>query len=107
MTTTDPLLTITRALTDDERRLIVTRFVNLNPHWDGAEAADILDALDQGDAYLGKTEPFYEEHGGELPDARPARGFAVLAVVAMGRDLTVPAVLDVLQRAGIAAGGAA
>ena len=99
----DALSAITRALTDDEARTIVDRFVVANPHWNGAMAADILDALYQADEHLDVIEPFYEAHEDELPDV-PGVGYAVLAVISMGRNLTVPAVLDLLDRAGLTFG---
>lgn len=97
----EALSAITRAFTEDEAHAIVDRFVAANPDWDGAHADDILETLDATDAHLAETEPFYEAHRGELPDV-PGRHYAMLAVIRMGRDLTVPAVLDLLERAGIA-----
>jgi hypothetical protein len=96
----EALSAIARHLADDEARAIVDRFVAANPHWDGAHADDILETLQQADAHLDVIEPFYEAHDDELPDV-PGVGYAVLAVIAMGRELTVPAVLDLLGRAGL------
>ena len=98
----EALYAITRALTEDDARRIIDRFVAINPHWNGANADDIVQAIydHDHDGCLSLTEPFYEAHRGELP-AAPGLGYAVLAVVAMGKELTVPAVLHLMVRAGL------
>jgi len=98
---TDDLLTITRALTEDERRLIIDRFTAANPHWRGAGAADIIAAIYDADGYLNVIEPFWDAHEDELPD-EAATAYAIRVVVALGRPLTVAAVHRILGLAELA-----
>ena len=94
----DPALAITRALTQNQRETIVVRFTTVNPHWYGAEAADVLDALDQGDSDLATTEPFFEAN----PDITGlGAGMAARALIWSGTPLTAEAMTELLAAAGL------
>ncbi|MCW2904117.1 MAG: hypothetical protein JWO67_6382 [Streptosporangiaceae bacterium] len=95
----DPALAIARAMTDEQRRTIVERFTKLNPHWQGAEAADILDTLDQADSNLEETEPFWEANPGLAK--RPGAGVAALALLWSGETLSPEAVAGLLASVGV------
>jgi hypothetical protein len=92
------LSAVCAALTPDERQIIVVRFTVSNPRWQGAEAADILDALWEADAHLDVTEPFFEANA-DLTG--PAAAIALLAVIRLGRRPARDAVVALLHRAGL------
>jgi hypothetical protein len=101
MTETSPLARVMGGLTGEQRQAIVARFTGPNPHWDGADAADILDALADSDSDLDKLEPFYAVHE-DLVDfaADPyldAVSFATRALIWSGQRLQ-PAVIRALCR---------
>jgi len=97
---TDALLAVARALTEDEQRDLMAAVTARWPRLDGADPADVLDLTDNADMFLDLTEPFFELHGGELPDVRGLR-YAAHALIILARPLTVPAVLDIVRRAGL------
>ena len=53
---TDPSLLIAQVLTEGERLAFLDRFTGFNPHWNGAQVADVLAALDDMDAHCGDIE---------------------------------------------------
>jgi hypothetical protein len=67
--------------------------------------ADILDLTTDHDFFLNLTEPFYEEHGPELPGSR-GNTIAMHVLIILRRDLTVAAVTELLTRAGLVPGEA-
>lgn len=100
----DAVSAVTAALTDDQRAAIVARFTAVNPHWTGANADDILDALDQSDSNLEIVEPFWEAYP-DLPGGNEL-GVAARALIwsrpddsAAADALTPEAVLDLANRA--------
>lgn len=95
----DPVMAVTAALSQEQMETIVSRFTAVNPHWRGAEVADILDALDQGDSDLATTEPFFEAH----PEITGLGvGVAARALIWSGTPLTAPAITELLAAAGLA-----
>jgi hypothetical protein len=92
------LSAVCKALTSDERDIIVVRFTVSNPRWQGAEVADILDALWEADAHLDITEPFFEANA-DLTG--PAAAIALLAVIRLGRRPSRDTVVALLHRAGL------
>ena len=52
----DPSLLIENALTEGERLTFLDRFTAINPHWRGAQVADVLVSLDDRDAHCGDIE---------------------------------------------------
>lgn len=93
---------IDRALTPEERSAIVDRFAAANPHMRGAHFDDILEMLVDSDAYVAKTDPFFDTHQGELPAAPGGTWlYAAYAILAAGRDLTPETLTDLLTRAGL------
>lgn len=67
---TDPNLAraVARAMTDPERQAFLLNWVTMNPRWQGANIADVLDELGNADAYLTLTEPIHASHAGEVPE---------------------------------------
>lgn len=57
---------VSEALTPEARERITEWFTRLNPHYRGALVSDILDMLDQADAFLAVTEPYWEAAGDGL-----------------------------------------
>lgn len=92
---TDPLMAVTAALTDEQRQAVVDRFTRMNPHWRGAGAADILDALDQSDSDLAATEPFFDAHPDLIVDGA---GIAARALIWSGQELTEAGVRSLLGK---------
>lgn len=68
MDQTDIVLAVQKALTEEERNVFLQKFTWLNPRWQGAHVADVLQALDERDEDLSVVEPLYEAHGGEVPE---------------------------------------
>jgi hypothetical protein len=104
--TTDPLMAVVAALTEEQRAEIVARFVRANGHWDGAEAADILDALTNHDSDLDVLEPFFEKHGDKFGAdgvAEAARALIWSGPQSLPRAarITVEGLRDLLTRAGL------
>ena len=52
----DPSVLIENALTEGERLTFLDRFTGVNPHWKGAQVADVLTTLDDTDSHLGDIE---------------------------------------------------
>lgn len=72
---------IENALTDEQRSTLLATFVAMNPHYDGAHVADIIDHVHDADALLEYTEPFWDDHGGRLTEAD--QSYIVPAVIAL------------------------
>jgi hypothetical protein len=89
------------ALTETQRNTIVRRFTEANPHWTGARAPDILEALYDADSDLGQTEPFFAAH----PDLlfEPGAGLAARALIWSGQLLTAANMRKLLKAARPAA----
>lgn len=66
--TSNVYLRVEQAMTSDERERFLSNFVALNPRWQGAHVADVLDALSNQDSHLEIVEPLYEARGGEVPE---------------------------------------
>lgn len=74
------------AMPAEQQRTFMERFFIANPHWRGAQAADILEALDERDSNLDQVEPFFER----FPEIAVLEGATVVAraVIGGGHDLT-------------------
>lgn len=96
---TDALSAIVKALSPGQRDEITADFARVNPSWDGATCADVLDLLSQADACLDVTEPFAEAH----PDLMRVPGWAdaVTALHLLGGPVTRIRVVLLLRRAGL------
>ena len=90
MSDTEEILAVVERLGTTHADKIVARFLHANPHWRGADAADILEALADHDSDLDRLEPFYDEYPEmiELPGAR----YATRALIWGGYALTPDAV---------------
>jgi hypothetical protein len=99
VTTTDPLLAVTGALTPADQTAIELDWARVNPHHAGAKTADILDMLYQHDAHLDQLEPFADANT-DLLDV-PGAAHAALALIRLNRPLTRTAVVILLARAGL------
>jgi hypothetical protein len=97
---TGPVGAVATNLTDAQRAAIVTRFTALNPHWTGAHADDILDALADSDSDLAAVEPFWEAHP-ELSGPRSVAyaPYATRALIWSGTPLTIEAVRALITAA--------
>lgn len=76
----DNFLRIEAAMAADERAAFLRNFTGVNPHWQGAQVADVLAELDNTDANLDFVEPMYEAHEGDT-DRPELIGSAVRAVL--------------------------
>lgn len=90
------LMAVARALTQEEQGLILTKSRKW-PGMAGAEVADVLDLTVDHDEFLSLTEPFLEEHAGEVGDGY-GTAYVLHALVLLGRPLTVEAVRALQQR---------
>lgn len=97
--TTDPILAVVAALTDEQQDTIVGRFTRINPHWRGAQPADILDALTESDSDLDRTEPFFEDT--DDTDWPEGAAVAARALLWSGQELTEANMRDLLTEAGL------
>lgn len=80
----DRALLICDRLSAANRKAIVERFCAINPHWRGAEAADIIDELDNNDSNLVEVELAWER----FPQLRlPGFGMAVRALYWAGMKI--------------------
>lgn len=86
---------ITGALTPAQSAALLGRFTEINPHYCGAHAADVLDDLDQADSDLVLLEPFFQDNPG-LP---AGCGLAARALLWSGTPLTAAGVIDLIARA--------
>jgi hypothetical protein len=94
---TDPLTGVLSRLAPEQRQAITDRFTATNPHWDGAMAGDILEALYDQDANLAEREPFAEANP-ELA-GKPGAGYAVLALIWSGQEVTPEGVAALIGEA--------
>lgn len=82
MNRTQVVLAVQEAMTPEERSTFLQKFTWLNPRWQGAHVADVLDELDNRDSDLTLVERLYAEHGGEVPEpgllGAATRVFAVM-----------------------------
>jgi hypothetical protein len=104
VSTVDVLLAVCKALTPEQQDMIVTRFVKLNPGWNGAETPQVLQALNDNDALLAEMEPWYDANP-DLADIDGV-GVALLALLwsapeGQPADLAPGRVRDLLDRAGM------
>lgn len=96
----DALMAVTRALTEDESGIILSKSARW-PGMAGAGVADVLDHTVDYDEFLNRTEPFYERHTAELGELGDNYGtiYALHALILLDRELTVEAVRSLLARA--------
>jgi hypothetical protein len=94
------LMAVAHALTEAERSEFLARTSETYPRLRGAEVADVLDLTDDYDMFLDRTEPFFEKYADQTPDS-PAVRFAAHVLILLGLNLTLPALLKLLQRAGV------
>ena len=88
---------VAAALTDEQRKYLIARWNETNPHLAGAQAADILELLTSGDSDLEIVEPFLEEY----PDVTDPRVPCILrALIWSGTDVTIENVRELLSRMG-------
>jgi hypothetical protein len=97
--TRDPAIAIADALSDTDRAELLAV---AGPAFQGAAAADFLAEAHNADAFLTARESFFDEHGDAVPDHWLV-SYAVLALAALGRPLTAPAVMALAIRAGYCA----
>jgi hypothetical protein len=100
VTVTNSLAAVFGQLTENQQGAIVTNFTRVNPQWDGAQAADIIDELANTDSDLDRTEPFFADHPHLLVDGA---GYAARALIWAGDDLTEEAMTELLTAAGLLA----
>ena len=100
---TKDVLAIDRALTPAERALFLERVYNRQPRMVGAEVADVLDIWQNSDAYLGLTEPFWEQHREELHRTRGMVYAVYAALVLDDGSLNIETVRNLARRAGLPA----
>lgn len=78
-------LEVCNRLDASDREEIVKRFTTINRHWRGAQAADIIDTLEDHDSNLPEVEAAWDS----FPEMRkPGFGFAVRALLWSGKDVT-------------------
>ena len=71
-------LAVADAMTDIEHRVFMERFLAANPHWNGAQAADVLEALCERDSNLDQVEPFFERFPEFVMDGGPETARALI-----------------------------
>jgi hypothetical protein len=96
----DALMAVARSLTPDETAAFLARLAPPGSRLHGAEVADLLDMLDQHDAWLDQIEPFYADNEHELPQVAGTR-YALYALLGLGRELTVENLTRMLTAAGL------
>jgi hypothetical protein len=95
------LTAVAHALTAAEREQFLARTLRW-PGMDGADVADILDMTVNSDQFLNLTEPFFLQYDDQLPDeVNYAAAYAAHALIILDRPLTLPALLALLERAGV------
>ncbi|HIH2745017.1 TPA: hypothetical protein ACYLN4_000686 [Burkholderia lata] len=94
--TTSILIAADKAVTTDERKAFLGHF----PRQQGAHVADILDMLDNSDAYLEVVEPMYEMHGEAVSEPGLLRIATLLRVGILGssENVTWEAVQELIGR---------
>lgn len=90
------LLAADKAVSPVEREAFLRHF----PRQQGAHVADILDTLDNSDAYLEVVEPMYEMHGGAVAEPGLLRIATLLRVGILGSadNVTWEAVQEIVDR---------
>jgi hypothetical protein len=88
-------------LTDEQREKFMDTAIRRWGQFEHEEVtpADVLDYTTDYDEFLEQTEPFFSEHGDELPYGR-AHTAVMHALILTGRKLTVDAVIALEQKAG-------
>ncbi len=88
---------VAAALTDEQRKYLIARWNETNPHLAGAQAADILELLTSGDSDLEIVEPFLEKY----PEMTDPRVPCILrALIWSGTDITIENVRELLSKMG-------
>jgi hypothetical protein len=82
---TDILLAVQNTLTLLETHAFLTSFVRANPRWDGAQVADVLDALLERDEHLEITEPIHENFGERVSEPSLLSACAITVYYVTGR----------------------
>lgn len=77
-------LDIEAALTEQQRKAILSAFTTLNPNWQGAGVADILSALDDSDAHLEFIEPWWDDYAERVTESHRMWKIAILALIYCG-----------------------
>jgi hypothetical protein len=98
------LMAVQGALTAQEREQFMDTAIRRWPMFEneGYTPADVLDYTLNYDEFLSQTEPFYAQLRADSPvPGSPATPTALHALILLGQRLTVPAVLKLLQRAGL------
>jgi hypothetical protein len=90
------LLAADKAVTPAEREAFLRHF----PRQQGAHVADVLDMLDNSDAYLEVVEPMYEMHNEAVAEPRLLRIATLLRVGILGSadNVTWEAVQELVDR---------
>jgi hypothetical protein len=96
---TKDVLAVAGCLTDDERARFLAEVYNRMPRLVGASVADILDIWENGDAFLGLVEPFWERHEDELHHTRGAVYAVYAALVLDDGSLRIERVRELATRA--------
>jgi hypothetical protein len=93
---TSILIAADKAVTPLERKAFLGHF----PRQQGAHVADILDMLDNSDAYLEVVEPMYEMHGDAVSEPGLLRIATLLHVGILGStdNVTWEAVQELVDR---------
>lgn len=106
---TDPLIAVEKALTDEARESWLRRAFEMYPRLRGAKVADVLEHLNGTDSHLRLVEPWWETHGQRLTldllcDAELLSASCRLAIVATGASVQVPfdILAEVVARAAAA-----
>lgn len=90
----DVLLAVEKGL-PIESDLALTRFISMNPHWQGAAWADCLESLLDSDSNLNVTEPVHEALQGLVTDAEGAYIGAVALTLYYAHPERYPSPFDV------------
>jgi hypothetical protein len=64
----DTVLLVEKAMTSEEREQFMRKWLTINPRYNGATVADVLDELIEGDANLDVVEPIWEAHHDDFDD---------------------------------------
>jgi hypothetical protein len=96
------LMAVTAALSEAEQRTLLDEAYKRYPRLHGALVADILEYTDNWDEFLNITEPFFELFRDQFPGDLNIR-IAAHALILLGRPLTPPRIMALLQKAGVTA----